>query len=81
MNIEQRVTRIVAEQVGKPESLVNPENSLVANLGCDSLDSLEILMAVEDDFALDIPDHIAEKCVTVQDVIDLVKKRTGMEAK
>jgi len=72
MSIEQRVKKIVAEQLGVNESEVKSESSFVNDLGADSLDTVELVMALEEEFECDIPDEDAEKITTVQLAIDYV---------
>ncbi len=71
-NIEQRVKKIVAEQLGVNESEVKSESSFVNDLGADSLDTVELVMALEEEFECEIPDEDAEKITTVQEAIDYV---------
>ncbi|GAA5784034.1 acyl carrier protein [Chitiniphilus shinanonensis] len=71
-NIEQRVKKIVAEQLGVPETDVKNESSFVNDLGADSLDTVELVMALEEEFECEIPDEEAEKITTVQQAIDYV---------
>ena len=72
-DIEQRVKKIVAEQLGVAEDQVTNEKSFVDDLGADSLDTVELVMALEDEFHIEIPDEDAEKITTVQQAIDYVK--------
>jgi len=72
MSIEQRVKKIVAEQLGVNESEVKNESSFVNDLGADSLDTVELVMALEEEFECDIPDEDAEKITTVQQALDYV---------
>ena len=72
-NIEQRVKKIVAEQLGVNESEIKIESSFVDDLGADSLDTVELVMALEEEFECEIPDEEAEKITTVQQAIDYVK--------
>jgi acyl carrier protein len=72
MSIEQRVKKIVAEQLGVNESEVKNESSFVNDLGADSLDTVELVMALEEEFECDIPDEDAEKITSVQQAIDYV---------
>jgi acyl carrier protein len=69
-NIEQRVKKIVAEQLGLAEDQVKNESSFVDDLGADSLDTVELVMALEDEFGIEIPDEDAEKITMVQHAID-----------
>ena len=72
-NIEPRVKKIVAEQLGVNEADVKIESSFVNDLGADSLDTVELVMALEEEFECEIPDEYAEKITTVQQAIDYVK--------
>ena len=69
-NIEARVKKIVAEQLGVAEADVKNESSFVEDLGADSLDNVELVMALEEEFECEIPDEEAEKITTVQLAID-----------
>jgi len=71
-NVEQRVKKIVAEQLGVNEADVKNESSFVVDLGADSLDTVELVMAFEDEFETEIPDEEAEKITTVQQAIHFV---------
>ncbi len=72
-NIEARVKKIVAEQLGVAEADVKNESSFVEDLGADSLDNVELVMALEEEFECEIPDEEAEKITSVQQAIDFVK--------
>ena len=78
-NIEERVKKIVIEQLGVKEEDVKPEASFVDDLGADSLDTVELVMALEEEFECEIPDEEAEKITTVQQAIDYVKSHTASE--
>ena len=71
-NIEQRVKKLVAEQLGVNEADIKNESSFVDDLGADSLDTVELVMALEEEFECEIPDDEAEKITTVQQAIDYV---------
>src|SRR5579859_4901698 len=68
--VEQRVKKIVAEQLGVTEADIKIESSFVDDLGADSLDTVELVMALEDEFEMEIPDEQAEKITTVKQAID-----------
>ena len=70
--IEERVKKIVAEKLGVKEEEVTNEKSFVEDLGADSLDTVELVMALEEEFETEIPDEEAEKITTVQAAIDYV---------
>ena len=76
-NIEQRIKKIVAEQLGVNEAEVKNESSFVNDLGADSLDTVELVMALEEEFECEIPDEEAEKINTVQEAIDYVTANTN----
>jgi acyl carrier protein len=71
-NIEQRVKKIVAEQLGVNEADIKNESAFVEDLGADSLDTVELVMALEDEFECEIPDEEAEKIRTVQQAVDYI---------
>ena len=71
-NNEQRVRKIVAEQLGVNESEIKNESSFVNDLGADSLDTVELVMALEEEFGVEIPDEDAEKITTVQQALHYV---------
>ncbi|MEZ5528606.1 MAG: acyl carrier protein [Porticoccaceae bacterium] len=71
-SIEERVAKMVAEQLGVKEEDVKPESSFVEDLGADSLDTVELIMALEEEFDTEIPDEEAEKITTVQNAIDYI---------
>ena len=73
MSIEERVRNIVVEQLGVKEEEVTSEASFVDDLGADSLDTVELVMALEEEFECEIPDDDAEKITSVQQAIDYVK--------
>lgn len=72
--IEERVKKVVVEQLGVKEEDVSPQASFVDDLGADSLDTVELVMALEEEFDTEIPDEEAEKIRTIQNAIDYIKK-------
>ena len=72
-SIEQRVKDIIVEQLGVEEDEVSAEASFIDDLGADSLDTVELVMAFEEEFNIEIPDEDAEGIATVQDAIDYIK--------
>jgi acyl carrier protein len=75
MSVEQKVKQIVVEQLGVDESAVDATASFVDDLGADSLDIVELVMAFEEAFEIDIPDEDAEKITTVKDAIDYIEAK------
>ncbi len=75
--VEQRIKKIVAEQLGVNETEVKNESSFVDDLGADSLDTVELVMALEEEFECEIPDEQAEKIHTVQQAIDYINSHTS----
>jgi acyl carrier protein len=74
-DIVAKVKKIISEQLGVPEADVKPEASFVNDLGADSLDTVELVMALEEEFGVEIPDEDAEKIATVQNAIDYIKAK------
>jgi len=74
--IVEKVKQIISEQLGVEEGEVTPSASFVDDLGADSLDTVELVMALEEAFDLEIPDEAAEKIRTVQDAIDYIEKHS-----
>ncbi len=75
MSLDQRVKEIIVEQLGVEEDEVTPKASFIDDLGADSLDTVELIMAFEEEFDVEIPDEEAEKIVTVKEAIDYVKQQ------
>ncbi len=71
-SVDERVTKIVAEQLGVAEGEISNSSSFVDDLGADSLDTVELVMALEEEFDTEIPDEEAEKITTVQLAIDYI---------
>lgn len=78
-NIEERVKKIVSDQLGVKEADVKNTSSFAADLGADSLDTVELVMALEEEFECDIPDEEAEKITTVQQAIDYINQHLKAE--
>jgi acyl carrier protein len=73
----EKVKKIVAEQLGVDEADVKPEASFANDLGADSLDTVELVMALEEEFDIEIPDEAAESIGTVQAAVDFIKEKTA----
>ena len=76
-SVEERVKQIIVEQLGVEEGEVTPSASFVDDLGADSLDTVELVMALEEAFDIEIPDEDAEKIRTVQDAVDYIDERSA----
>ena len=74
--IFDKVKEIIIEQLGVAEDAVSNESSFIDDLGADSLDIVELIMALEEEFDMEIPDADAEKIVTVGDVVDYIKENS-----
>ena len=74
--IETRVKKIVVEQLGVKEDEVTNDASFVDDLGADSLDTVELVMALEEEFETEIPDEDAEKIITIKDAVKYISERT-----
>lgn len=74
-DVDAKVKKIISEQLGVPETDVKAESSFVNDLGADSLDTVELVMALEEEFGVEIPDEDAEKISTVQNAIDYIKAK------
>ncbi len=75
--VEEKVKEIIAKQLGVNPTEVTPEASFVEDLGADSLDTVELVMAFEEAFNIEIPDEDAEKIVKVKDAAEYIKKKMG----
>jgi acyl carrier protein len=75
MDVESKVKEIIVEQLGVDEAQVNPEASFIDDLGADSLDTVELVMAFEEKFDIEIPDEDAEKMRTVGDATEYLKSK------
>jgi acyl carrier protein len=76
-SVEEKVKKIIVEQLDVAEADVVPGASFVDDLGADSLDQVELIMAMEEEFNVSVPDEDAEKIQTVKDAIDYIKKAIG----
>ena len=74
-NVEEEVKKIVVEHLGIDESKVNPDSKFIDDLGADSLDTVELVMAFEEKFGIDIPDDAAETILTVKNAIDFIQSK------
>jgi len=75
--VEEKVKEIIVDQLGVEAGEVTPQASFVDDLGADSLDTVELVMALEEEFDVEIPDEEAEKIKTVGEAIDYIKKHTS----
>ena len=75
MAVEERIKKIIAEQLGVEEDELVPDAKFVEDLGADSLDTVELVMALEEEFEIEIPDEDAEKIQTVSAAVDFVKEK------
>ena len=78
--VADRVKKIIVDQLGVEEETVTPEASFVDDLGADSLDTVELVMALEEEFGIEIPDEDAEKITRVKEAVDYIEKH-GDKAK
>ena len=76
MSVEERVQKIVCEQLGVSQEEVKLEASFIDDLGADSLDTVELVMAFEEDFEIDIPDEVAEGIATVKNAVDYISNNS-----
>lgn len=77
MSVEEKVKEIIVDQLGVDEKQVSPEASFMDDLGADSLDTVELVMALEEEFDIEIPDEDAEKIASVKNAIDYIKNHTN----
>ena len=75
MAVEEKIKSIIASQLGVNENEVKPESSFVEDLGADSLDTVELVMALEEEFGIEIPDEDAEKMTTVGEAIKYIDNK------
>ncbi len=77
MSVEEKVIEIISQKLNLSKDQIKPEASFVDDLGADSLDLVELVMAMEETFGMEVPDEEAEKLRTVKEVIEYVKAKTG----
>ncbi len=77
MAVEDKVKKIIVDQLGVDENEITPEASFIDDLGADSLDTVELIMAFEEEFNLEIPDEEAEKLTTVGDALNYLNEKLG----
>ena len=77
MSVEEKVKEIIVDQLGVDENQVKPEASFIDDLGADSLDTVELVMALEEEFDIEIPDEDAEQIASVQNAVDYIKGQTS----
>ena len=75
--IEEKIIKIIGEQLAKDESEITMEASFVEDLEADSLDTVELVMALEEEFGIEIPDDAAEQITTVKSAVDFIKEAQG----
>ena len=75
--LEEKVKKIIVDQLGVDVAEVTPEASFIEDLGADSLDTVELVMALEEEFGLEIPDEEAEKIATVKDAVEYIKAHSA----
>lgn len=76
MNVTEKIKEAIIDKLGVEESQITPEASFIDDLGADSLDTVELIMALEEEFDLEIPDEDAEGLTTVKAVIDYIEDKT-----
>ena len=79
MALEDKVKDIIVEQLGVNPEQVTPEASFIEDLGADSLDTVELVMAFEEEFGIEIPDEDAEKITKVKDAVSYIEESSGSE--
>ena len=79
MSVADKVTSIIAEQLGVDTEEVTPQSSFTDDLGADSLDIVELVMAFEEEFGIEIPDEEAEKISTVKEAVEYIDQHSGSE--
>jgi acyl carrier protein len=77
MGVEEKVKSIIAEQLGVKQEEIKPESSFIDDLGADSLDTVELVMALEEEFGIEIPDEDAEKMTSVGEAIKYIESKSN----
>lgn len=80
MGTEEKIKDIIAEQLGVKKEEIKPESSFIDDLGADSLDTVEVVMALEEEFGIEIPDEDAEKITTVGDAVKYINDKVKTKA-
>lgn len=80
MSVQEKVRSIIAEQLGVKVEEVTPPAKFIEDLGADSLDTVELVMALEEEFGIEIPDEEAEKLVSVGDATKYIEEKAGQKA-
>ena len=75
MSVDEKVKDIISEQLGVKKEEIKPESSFIDDLGADSLDTVEVVMALEEEFGIEIPDEDAEKITTVGDAVKYIDEK------
>ncbi len=75
MSVDEKVKDIISEQLGVKKEEIKPESSFIDDLGADSLDTVEVVMALEEEFGIEIPDEDAEKITTVGDAVKYIEEK------
>jgi acyl carrier protein len=81
MSVEERVKEIIAEQLGVKKEEIKAESSFIDDLGADSLDTVEVVMALEEEFGIEIPDEDAEKITTVGEAVKYIDAKVDKKEK
>ncbi len=77
MGVDEKVKEIISEQLGVKKEEIKPESSFIDDLGADSLDTVEVVMALEEEFAIEIPDEDAEKITTVGEAVKYIENKVS----
>ena len=80
MSVDEKVKGIISEQLGVKKEEIKPESSFIDDLGADSLDTVEVVMALEEEFGIEIPDEDAEKITTVGESVKYIEEKLSKKA-